>query len=129
MLSQLTRVSSSAGDHETTGGGSGGGGGQVLSARERVAENNKLKVFEGLQRKLQDMQTDFMQKFETLKRTSPDKLKTDFKFITMVRNDEYKLVLKDDHMVKMPKKLRKYANFYYKTVFGSVIVFPKPRIL
>ncbi|XP_039957342.1 early endosome antigen 1 isoform X2 [Bactrocera tryoni] len=99
-LSQLTKVSSAAGDQET-----GGGGGQVLSARERVVENNKLKVFEGLQRKLQDMQTDFMQKFETLKRTSPDKLKTDFKFITMVRNDEYKLVLKDDHMVKMPKKL------------------------
>ncbi|XP_018794905.1 PREDICTED: coiled-coil domain-containing protein 18 isoform X3 [Bactrocera latifrons] len=97
-LSQLTKVSSAAGDQET-------GVGQVLSARERVVENNKLKVFEGLQRKLQDMQTDFMQKFETLKRTSPDKLKTDFKFITMVRNDEYKLVLKDDHMVKMPKKL------------------------
>ncbi|XP_036230795.2 myosin heavy chain, clone 203 isoform X4 [Bactrocera oleae] len=102
-LSQLIKVSSSAGDQEPGGGGSGAG--QVLSARERVVENNKLKVFEGLQRKLQDMQTDFMQKFETLKRTSPDKLKTDFKFITMVRNDEYKLVLKDDHMVKMPKKL------------------------
>ncbi|XP_011180075.2 ELKS/Rab6-interacting/CAST family member 1 isoform X2 [Zeugodacus cucurbitae] len=100
-LSQLTKVSSSAGDHETC----GGGGGPVLSARERVVENNKMKVFEGLQRKLQDMQTDFMQKFETLKRSSPDKLKADYKFITMVRNDEYKLVLKDDHLVKMPKKL------------------------
>ncbi|XP_004522886.1 polyamine-modulated factor 1-binding protein 1 isoform X2 [Ceratitis capitata] len=109
QLTQLTKISSSAGDHDTnstTGGGvSGGTGGQVLSARERVAENNKLKVFESLQRKLQDMQTDFMQKFESLKLSSPDKLKTDFKFITMVKSDECKLVLKEDHMVKMPKRL------------------------
>ncbi|XP_036334385.1 hyaluronan mediated motility receptor isoform X1 [Rhagoletis pomonella] len=98
-LQQLTKISSSAGDHESS------GSGQILSARERVAENNKLKVFEGLQRKLQDMQTDFMLKFETLKLTSPDKLKADYKFITMVKNDEYKLLLKEDHMLKMPKKL------------------------
>ncbi|XP_067628127.1 golgin subfamily A member 6-like protein 22 isoform X2 [Eurosta solidaginis] len=97
-LPQLSKIGSAAGDHESS-------GGQVLSARERVAENNKLKVFESLQRKLQDMQTDFMQKFETLKITSPDKLKQDFKFITLVKNDECKLVLKEDHMMRMPKKL------------------------
>ncbi|XP_053961982.1 uncharacterized protein LOC128865720 isoform X2 [Anastrepha ludens] len=97
-LPQLIKITSTAGDHDA-------GGGQVLSARERVVENNKLKVFEGLQRKLQDMQTDFMQKFETLKLSSPDKLKADYKFITLVKNDEYKLVLKDDHVIKMPKKL------------------------
>lgn len=100
----------------------------MLSARERVAENNKLKVFESLQRKLQDMQTDFMQKFESLKLSSPDKLKTDFKFITMVKSDECKLVLKEDHMVKMPKRLRKCCvDFAVQGYYNSCSSFLLPK--
>ncbi|XP_037945544.1 paramyosin [Teleopsis dalmanni] len=74
-----------------------------LTARERVLEKNKLTVFEVLQKKLESLQSEFMQKFSTLKKVSPDKLKADYKFVTMVKNDEGRLIVSPSDLINMPK--------------------------
>lgn len=79
----------------------------VSASHKRVLENNKLRIFESMESKLTDLQSEFLQKYEVMKKICPDRLKSQYKFITMIRNEKCDLLVKKEDQVKAPTKIRK----------------------
>uniref|UniRef100_A0A1A9UW99 Uncharacterized protein n=1 Tax=Glossina austeni TaxID=7395 RepID=A0A1A9UW99_GLOAU len=94
-LAPIPKIKSNSGDHENL----------ALTPRERVNENNKLKAFESIEKRLNDIQSEFCQKLESLKLNSSDKLKGSYKFISVVRNDKCELLVNEEYMKRAPKAL------------------------
>uniref|UniRef100_A0A1B0G9T0 Uncharacterized protein n=1 Tax=Glossina morsitans morsitans TaxID=37546 RepID=A0A1B0G9T0_GLOMM len=94
-LAPIPKIKSNSGDHENLN----------LTPRERVNENNKLKAFESIEKRLHDIQSEFCQKLESLKLNSSDKLKGSYKFISVVRNDKCELLVNEEDMKGAPKAL------------------------
>ncbi|XP_037712803.1 myosin-14 isoform X3 [Drosophila subpulchrella] len=69
----------------------------------RVIELNKLRAFESQKKKLEYMQSDFMHKLRTLGPQFPGN--TAYKFVAVVVNDECKVVVHDDDLLRLPKNL------------------------
>ncbi|XP_043948294.1 uncharacterized protein LOC108022094 isoform X2 [Drosophila biarmipes] len=69
----------------------------------RVIELNKLRAFEAQKKKLEFMQSDFMHKLRTLGPQFPGN--TSFKFVAVVVNDECKVVVHEDDLLRLPKNL------------------------
>lgn len=65
---------------------------------------------ESLEKKLKATQTEFLKEIQNLRHTAPDKLNCEYKFITVVKNDESKLIVKDDELRQLPKKFRKFSK-------------------
>uniref|UniRef100_A0A1B0ARQ9 Uncharacterized protein n=1 Tax=Glossina palpalis gambiensis TaxID=67801 RepID=A0A1B0ARQ9_9MUSC len=103
-LAPIPKIKSNSGDHENF----------ALTPRERVNENNKLKAFENMEKRLNDIQSEFCQKLESLKLNSSDKLKGTYKFISVVRNDKCELLVNEEHMKKAPKALPAHSIGEFK---------------
>uniref|UniRef100_A0A1A9WV28 Uncharacterized protein n=1 Tax=Glossina brevipalpis TaxID=37001 RepID=A0A1A9WV28_9MUSC len=103
-FSPITSPKSNPGDHDNC----------ALTPRERVNENNKLKAFESIEKRLTEIQSEFWQKLESLKFTPADKLKGTYKFITVMRNDKHELLVNGDDMKKAPKALPAYSINQFK---------------
>nr|XP_016927845.1 nuclease SbcCD subunit C isoform X2 [Drosophila suzukii] len=72
-------------------------------SHRRVIELNKLRAFEAQRKKLEYMQSDFMHKLRTLGSQFPGN--TAYKFVALVINDECKVVVHGDDLLRLPKNL------------------------
>ena len=69
-----------------------------------AGDQNRIET---LEKKLKATQTEFLKEIQNLKDMAPDKLNCEYKFITLIKNDESKLIVKDDELRELPKKFRK----------------------
>ncbi|XP_017039302.1 ELKS/Rab6-interacting/CAST family member 1 isoform X2 [Drosophila ficusphila] len=74
------------------------------NAHRKVIETNKVRAIEVQKKKLENMQSDFMHKLRSL---GPQGIKIEgtFKFISVVLNDECKVVVHEDDLLRLPKNL------------------------
>ncbi|TMW49363.1 hypothetical protein DOY81_005559 [Sarcophaga bullata] len=66
-----------------------------------AGDQNRIET---LEKKLKATQTEFLKEIQNLKDMAPDKLNCEYKFITVIKNDESKLIVKDDELRQLPKK-------------------------
>lgn len=71
----------------------------------RILEMNKIRVVDVQQKKLENMQSEFMAKIRSLGSLAKE-LKGVYKFVAMVINDECKLVMHEDDMLRLPRNIR-----------------------
>ncbi|XP_041563507.1 myosin-3 isoform X2 [Drosophila elegans] len=71
-------------------------------SHHRVIELNKVRVLESQHKKLESLQSEFMHKLRTL---APKKVQGIYKFVAMVVNDECKVVVHADDLLRLPKNL------------------------
>jgi len=67
-----------------------------------------MRAFEAQRKKLEYMQSDFMHKLRTLGSQFPGN--TAYKFVALVINDECKVVVHGDDLLRLPKNLRKFSE-------------------
>lgn len=79
-----------------------------LSARDKVNENRKTQMYVSALKKLTEAQSEFMEKFESLKGLNQNKFKDEYRYVALVRNNDCKLVVKDEDLLRFPKKIRKH---------------------
>ncbi|XP_052840536.1 myosin-2 isoform X2 [Drosophila gunungcola] len=71
-------------------------------SHHRVIELNKVRALESQHKKLESLQSEFMHKLRTL---APKKLQGVYKFVAVVVNDECKVVVHADDLLRLPKNL------------------------
>ncbi|XP_017068838.1 protein FAM184A isoform X2 [Drosophila eugracilis] len=78
-----------------------GGARKAERSHQQVLEQNQIKAFEALKNKLECMQSEFMHK---LRSVGPQyHKKTVYKFVAVVVNDECKVLVHTDDMLRLPK--------------------------
>ncbi|KPU76080.1 uncharacterized protein Dana_GF12073, isoform F [Drosophila ananassae] len=70
----------------------------------RILEMNKIRVVDVQQKKLENMQSEFMAKIRSLGSLAKE-LKGVYKFVAMVVNDECKLIMHEDDMLRLPRNI------------------------
>ncbi|XP_070138947.1 uncharacterized protein MCAP_0864-like isoform X1 [Drosophila bipectinata] len=73
-------------------------------AHHRVLDLNKLRVVDVQQKKLENMQSEFMAKIRSLGILAKEHRGT-YKFVAMVVNDNCKLVVHEDDMLRLPRNI------------------------
>ncbi|XP_030382509.1 uncharacterized protein LOC115630016 isoform X6 [Scaptodrosophila lebanonensis] len=71
----------------------------------RGLESNRVRALESQHKKLQYLQSDFMNKLRMLGPLDLCKLRGRYKFVTLVINGECKLVVHEDDLLRLPKNL------------------------
>lgn len=75
-------------------------------SHRRVLEMNRMRVFD-TQKKLENLQSEFMHKIRLM--GSELRNQGVFKFVGLTVNDECKLVVHHDDLLRLPKSIRKFV--------------------
>ncbi|XP_070069557.1 ERC protein 2 isoform X2 [Drosophila takahashii] len=72
-------------------------------SHQRVIELNRMRAFESQKKKLEHLQSEFMHKLRSMGPTFHGK--AEYKFVAVVINDECKVVVNQDDLLRLPKNL------------------------